>query len=70
MREVYQVRNGQRVWPTCPSCGCRLEFLENGMFINLRHFGAIQEDARGHKCEYLEDEWTFIKGETSHFGYC
>jgi len=67
--EVYEVRNGQRVWPTCPDCGCRLEFLENGMFINLRHFG-WPVDAKGHKCEYIDDEWTYLKGEISHFGYC
>jgi hypothetical protein len=69
--EVYQVRDGKKVWPTCPSCGCRLEFLENGMFINLTHFwGGSGKDAIGHACEYIDDEWTFLKGEVSHFGYC
>ena len=70
MMEVFTVRNGQRVWPTCPECGCRLEYLENGMFINLLHFGLGPKDARGHACSYIDDEWTFLKGEVTHFGYC
>ena len=68
---MMAVRNGQRVVPTCPECGCRLEIFENGMFVTLRHFwGSPEKDARGCICKGLDLEWTFFKGEITHLGYC
>lgn len=64
------VRNGQKVWPYCSECGCRLEIFENGMFVSLRHFGSFDKDARGHKCSKLDLEWTHTKGLITHLGYC
>lgn len=64
------VRDGKKVWPTCPKCGCRLEIFENNFFVNLRHFGLGQYDARGCKCTHIDREWTFPKRTVSHLGYC
>ena len=69
--EIETVRAGQKVWPTCPKCGCRLEILDNGKVINLRHFwGGLTKDARGCVCMALNLEWAIIKKEISHLGYC
>ena len=70
--KIFMVRNGQKVWPTCPTCGCRLEFFENSMFYALRHFGEglDKRDARGCKCPDIDLEVNTLKGEISHFGYC
>jgi hypothetical protein len=67
---IQLVRDGQKVWPTCPECGCRLEILENYLFVTLRHFGLGRKDARGCACSYIDDEWTTQKKEISHLGYC
>lgn len=51
---VNIVRDGQKVWPTCPECGCRLNlgFMEE--FTCLFHFGESSEiDARGCSCSLL-----------------
>jgi hypothetical protein len=59
---VQFVREGQRVWPTCPECGCRLDtqgdtFLPDDDLI-LTHFdGPSYKDARGHKCALLNAVW-------------
>lgn len=53
---MQTVRNGQKVWPTCPSCGCRLEVGTKtyGGYHHAIHFGALNTkglvDARGCKC--------------------
>lgn len=66
------VRNGQRVWPFCSECGCRLEIFENNIFVTLRHFwgNQITQDARGCRCSKINLEWSLIKGEITHLGYC
>ena len=67
------IRNSQKVWPTCPECGCRLEIFENSVFVTLKHFDGnlVDKDARGCKCISINDEWTFFNsGSLSHFGYC
>ena len=57
---MYQVRNGQRVVPTCPTCGCRLHKAFDGLYT---HFytpnpdGSISQDAQGHQCINLHIGW-------------
>lgn len=47
MCAVYEIRDGQRVVPTCDMCGCRLSISETQM----QHFyGDNQRDARGCLC--------------------
>lgn len=51
---MYQVRDGKRVVPTCPECGCRLGSFEDTWY----HFSARGEllpdkDARGCRCPLL-----------------
>lgn len=64
------VRNGQKVWPTCPDCGCRLQIVDDGPKYILWHFlGKVTHvslteqkwhtDARGCKCPSLVDFWIF-----------
>lgn len=68
---VQIVRNGQKVWPTCISCGCRLELFENNMFVTAQHFwGGSIKDARGCRCPQLTFEWSILKRNISHLGYC
>ena len=59
---VEFVRNGQKVWPTCPECGCRLEMdgdtTEPDSEIIVYHYQYHPDrDARGHKCNLLSDYW-------------
>lgn len=68
---ITMVREGKKVWPTCPNCSCRLEIFENDFFINLRHFFVVgDKDARGCKCSHVDSEWTYPKKSVSHLGYC
>lgn len=51
------VRNGQKVWPTCPACGCRLDKGYSG----YHHFGYFMHsgrDAAGCKCTLLNVRFT------------
>ena len=66
------VREGQKVWPMCPECGCRLNIFTNSMFATLRHFegNLFDRDARGCKCERLNSEWTVFINNITHLGYC
>lgn len=49
------VRDRQKVWPYCTSCGCRLQIkrlitIEDAVYT-LTHFGEfIDRDAKGHLC--------------------
>jgi hypothetical protein len=58
------VRNGQKVWPYCESCGCRLDiFYNNGKNIALvSHYylddpELLGTDASGCKCQDIERIW-------------
>lgn len=60
MNKFYSwVRNGQKVWPTCNGCGCRLR-VEPGLrgpSVALYHFMApdTYADAKGHThCPYID----------------
>lgn len=49
------VRDGKKVWPTCPECGCRLQRVAGfwGHFIGKES----DNDARGCKCKYVSTLW-------------
>ena len=71
------VRNGQRVWPYCSSCGCRLEIAESsgahsfdGMLI-VKHFGASRfpySHARKHHCPDVNVEHIVHPHEVAYVG--
>lgn len=44
---MYQVRDGKRVVPTCPECGCRLAQFEDQWW---HYEGIWPRDARGCIC--------------------
>lgn len=60
-----QVRNGQKVWPTCPACGCRLDIIDDGLAYFLWHFphkyNFLEVDAKGCKCVNLYEHWILDK---------
>lgn len=71
---VTLVRNGQKVAPTCPSCGCRFEVTkmlnsswnDDGYILN--HFeGNFNRDARGCICPDLEIILIAHKGQIGQF---
>lgn len=61
------VRNGQKVWPTCPECGCRLDIVDDGAVYFFWHFthryNPWYQDARGCKCSNLFEHWVLDKTE-------
>lgn len=49
---MKMVRDGQKVWPYCHECGCRLEKVDD----YFRHFGFapyVERDARGCLCSHI-----------------
>jgi hypothetical protein len=57
---VVTVRDGKKVWPMCPECGCRLEIFENGdlfHFISDDSYQGEYTDARGCKCSLIDHTW-------------
>lgn len=57
---MKMVRDGQKVWPYCEECGCRLEvnpilWYEFKAHDILRHFPGetFETDGRGHKCSKI-----------------
>jgi len=73
------VRNGQKVWPTCPDCGCRLQIINDGPNYMLWHFlGKItnvspthqiwETDARGCKCMSLVEFWIVERSQLDYIG--
>jgi hypothetical protein len=68
---VIEVRDGKKVAPSCSDCGCRLEVLENHMFVTMRHFyGFDGRDAWGCKCPSVDLEVSRLIKSISHLGYC
>lgn len=51
----YHVRDGKKVAPTCPECGCRLTTFEDIYYHWLNK--DLDRDARGHKCSLLNSWW-------------
>lgn len=73
---VNNIRNGQKVWPTCSECGCRLKIItpnkgiwEGALFLN--HFeGVDNRDARGCICADIDTYYIYKDGKFSvHFMY-
>jgi len=71
------VRDGKRVAPTCPECGCRLKVIygerkiwgENAYFYS--HFeGLDSRDARGCLCTEISTYYINMNGKVSeHYMY-
>lgn len=68
------VRDGKRVWPTCPECGCRYEItkMANPSWNNdgwtLSHFGDDDKrDARGCICSLVSQILIYHKGKYAIF---
>jgi hypothetical protein len=62
------VRNGQKVWPFCPECGCRLSItqitIKTVEKLRIEHYSfGIRLDERGHDCLLIGSEW-FVLPET------
>lgn len=52
---IITVRDGQKVWPTCAECGCRLQKAA-GYWIHF--IGEVEgKDARGCICKYVNSLW-------------
>lgn len=72
---VNMVRDGKKVWPTCPECGCRYEITKmaspswNDDGWTLAHFEGETEDrdARGHLCELIDAVMIYHKGQFAWF---
>ena len=62
------VRDGQKVWPYCSNCDCRLDFEEVGVHeYRVAHFGMHPEkDARGHRCSDRYKAWLLPKYKLHH----
>lgn len=48
------VRDGKKVAPTCPECGCRLEESYPGDWTHYGYQWPNDIDAKGHKCPLLD----------------
>jgi hypothetical protein len=53
---MYQVRDGKRVKPTCPTCGCRLGQFEDMWY---HFYGDESHDARGDICPDYQKGFDF-----------
>jgi hypothetical protein len=58
---MITVRDGKKVWPTCPECGCRLDIISLSYedLILAQHFfdGHLDKDARGCICPLVNETW-------------
>lgn len=65
------VRDGQIVWPFCPTCGCRLDItlLHKSNLALLQHYWHPEEakDARGCDCESANETWYVSADRVQHF---
>jgi len=67
------VRDGQKVWPYCEECGCRLALTESPYNpkdqITARHFGGStwNGDGQGHKCKLLHVPFYLEKQEIKEY---
>ncbi len=71
---VTFVREGKKVAPTCPACGCRFEITKmtssswNDDGYVLSHFeGNIDRDARGCICPLLDEVFIAHQGVVRRF---
>ncbi len=70
------VRNGQKVWPYCEECGCRLQVSGNlaqhwwgEKEETAPHTFTVYSDARGCRCSSLIDFWFLdIVDQEYHYG--
>jgi hypothetical protein len=54
------VRDGQKVWPTCPECGCRLRNLSGFILTHFHNDEDEEHDARGCKCPLVNEMWEIL----------
>ena len=50
---VNLIRDGQKVWPYCTECGCRLNLAVMEEWTWLFHYGNGEKDARGCNCSLV-----------------
>lgn len=73
------VRDGRRVWPYCPECGCRLSIKKDGPKYWVQHWwgevtrvssveSIVHNDRRGHSCSKLLEFWMLEKEVLSYLG--
>lgn len=68
------VRDGQKVWPYCSDCGCRLEIHHAFQYtdqhhILYTHYGGDQDrDSRGHTCKSVDKLWISSPKLIAHIG--
>lgn len=61
------IRDGQKVWPYCENCGCRLDYEDfSNTEYKFFHFSSWQwegdfADRRGHSCKNLFASWIIPK---------
>lgn len=67
------IRNGQKVWPYCKECGCRLNIsgtLVQHWYGDIEHVSPVEmivrTDARGCHCSRVVDFWIACNGELDH----
>ena len=74
------VRDGQKVWPFCAECGCRMQIIPDihlaDKLVDVTHwFGDIiyekngvlfKTDARGHRCSRLFYSFRVESKKLSH----
>lgn len=55
---VITVRDGRKVWPMCPECGCRVFYHRLWGAEYLAHLLHDKDtDRRGHRCSRIGDWW-------------
>lgn len=57
---MYQVRDGKRVVPTCPECGCRLAQFESMWYHYYDEVKHFFRDARGCICNLYDKAFEMI----------
>lgn len=60
------VRDGKKVWPTCPECGCRLEEFHPNRFAHFQ--GRLWRDARGCECSLYMTFYKVENGKVYKYG--
>lgn len=61
MTEAVVGRDGKKVWPQCPDCGCRLKRISGYLWAHFMiEEKDVETDARGCKCISLHKLWEIV----------